>query len=64
MSSLGLTPGTQLMVDLEDSLAFYISQRLQTSWSHLHFELSGAGVAVNPLLPNHTHSATGRSGPL
>ena len=46
ISSLGLTPGTQLMTDLENSLAFYVCQRLQTSWAHLHFELSGATVAV------------------
>lgn len=37
------------MLELENSLAFYIAQRLQSRWSHLHFELSGATVAVGVL---------------
>ena len=36
-----------MMSELEDSLIYYISQRLQTRWSDLHFELSGATVAVS-----------------
>jgi len=33
------------MASLEDSLRFYISQRLKT-WSHVQFELSGTTVPV------------------
>ncbi|KAL3147174.1 hypothetical protein ABBQ32_002680 [Trebouxia sp. C0010 RCD-2024] len=43
MSTMGLTPGTPLMAEIERSLEFYICQRLQR-WKHLKFELSGARV--------------------
>ena len=45
LSTLGLTPGTRLMLELQQSLEFYICQRLQTS-PHLSFELSSATVEV------------------
>jgi len=50
MSSLGLTPGTPMMADLENSLRFYISHRLK-KWSHVQFELSGTTVPVSPPSP-------------
>ncbi|DBA80009.1 TPA: hypothetical protein ACH3X2_007506 [Trebouxia sp. C0005] len=43
LSTMGLTPGTPLMAEIERSLEFYICQRLQ-KWRHLQFELSGARV--------------------
>lgn len=46
MSTMGLTPGTPLMAEIERSLEFYICQRLQR-WKHLKFELSGARVQVS-----------------
>lgn len=46
MSTMGLTPGTPIMAEIEASLEFYICQRLQ-KWRHLEFELSGARVQVN-----------------
>ena len=45
LSTMGLTPGTPLMAEIERSLEFYICQRLQ-KWRHLQFELSGARVQV------------------
>ncbi len=45
LSTIGLTPGTPLMAEIERSLEFYICQRLQ-KWRHLQFELSGARVQV------------------
>ena len=45
LSSVGLTPGTLLMAEIERNLEFYICQRLQR-WKHLEFELSGATVQV------------------
>lgn len=45
LSTMGLTPGTPLMAEIERSLEFYICQRLQR-WKHLNFELSGARVQV------------------
>eukprot|EP00803_Ostreobium_quekettii_P005728 evm.model.scf_27.17 EVM.evm.TU.scf_27.17 scf_27:132496-138275(+) len=42
---LALTPGTPFMAEVNDSLAFYICQRLLSKkYSHLHYELSGATV--------------------
>lgn len=49
MSTMGLTPGTPIMAEIEASLEFYICQRLQ-KWRHLEFELSGARVQVNDAL--------------
>ena len=46
LSTMGLTPGTPLMAEIERSLEFYICQRLQ-KWQHLEFELSGAQVQVS-----------------
>lgn len=46
LSTMGLTPGTPLMAEIEASLEFYICQRLQR-WRHLEFELSGARVQVS-----------------
>lgn len=46
MSTMGLTPGTPMMAEIEASLEFYICQRLQ-KWRHLEFELSGARVQVS-----------------
>ena len=46
LSTMGLTPGTPLMAEIERSLEFYICQRLQR-WKHLTFELSGARVQVS-----------------
>ncbi|KAL0025515.1 hypothetical protein WJX77_008035 [Trebouxia sp. C0004] len=43
LSTMGLTPGTPLMAEIERSLELYICQRLQ-KWRHLQFELSGARV--------------------
>ena len=51
LSTMGLTPGTPFMAEIERSLEFYICQRLQR-WHHLEFELSGARVqACHPSLP-------------
>ena len=46
LSTIGLTPGTPLMAEIERSLEFYICQRLQ-KWKHVEFELSGATVQVS-----------------
>ena len=46
MSTMGLTPGTPLMAEIERSLEFYICQRLQR-FKYLKYELSGARVEVS-----------------
>lgn len=43
LSTVGLTPGTTVMAEIERDLEFYICQRLR-KWQHLEFELSGARV--------------------
>lgn len=50
LSTMGLTPGTPLMLELQQSLEFYACQRLQQRWPHLIFELSSATVQVRYLL--------------
>ena len=52
LSTMGLTPGTPLMAEIERSLEFYICQRLQ-KWRHLQFELSGARVQVKLVVHCH-----------
>ena len=46
LSTVGLTPGTTVMAEIERDLEFYICQRLR-KWQHLEFELSGARVQVS-----------------
>ena len=64
LSTMGLTPGTPLMAEIERSLEFYICQRLQ-KWKHLEFELSGARVQVrlcslhNTLVPKEAYDRAG-----
>lgn len=47
ISSLAITPGTAFMAEIQDSLAYYICQRLMNKkFAHLHYELSGSTVQV------------------
>lgn len=47
LSGVGLTPGTSFMVEVQQSLAYYIAQRVTSPrYQHLQFELSGADVKV------------------
>eukprot|EP00884_Botryococcus_braunii_P004369 jgi/Botrbrau1/13933/Bobra.0193s0001.1 len=44
-SGAGLTPGTPFMAEVQQSLAYYIAQRVTSPrYQHLQFELSGANV--------------------
>ncbi len=48
ISSVALSPGSPLMLEVEGSLAYYVCQALQGSrYAHLAFEISGATVPVS-----------------
>ncbi len=47
ISSVALSPGSPLMLEVEGSLAYYVARALQGSrYGHLSFEISGATVPV------------------
>ena len=48
ISSVALSPGSPLMLEVEGSLAYYVCHALQGSrYAHLSFEISGATVPVS-----------------
>ena len=49
VSTLGLTPGTPTMRDLEADVEDWVEEKLlsEMQWSHLHIELSRATVPVS-----------------
>ena len=50
-------PCPPAQASIQESLTFYICQRLQTArWQHVHFELSGATVQVGLLFAFHALS--------
>ena len=50
-------PCLRAQASIQESLTFYICQRLQTArWQHVHFELSGATVQVGLLSAFHALS--------